>query len=98
MYGDEEGLAEEEDWAQITVMLRGTSVEDKSVNMYTILERRVADKLDYFDWKISYMGEEEEFKAFCARLEEENSLAATTQADLKNSSMSENSGEVGHKQ
>lgn len=85
VYGEDEALQLEDDWAQVTVILRGTSVEDNLVNMYTILERRVADKVDYFDWKISYMGEEEEFKAFCARMVEENSLAAA-QESLRESS------------
>ena len=32
------------------------------MDLYAVFERRAADKLDYYDWKISYMAEEEDFK------------------------------------
>ena len=35
---------------------------DKAIDVYTVYERRVADKLDYFDWKISFMALEEDFR------------------------------------
>ena len=62
MHADNDHLLPEDQWAQITVLLSGLYTTGKPVEMYTVFERRAADKLDCFDWKISFMAEEEDFK------------------------------------
>lgn len=64
MHADNDHLLPEDQWAQITVLLTGTLANkaQEPVDMYTVYERRVADKLDYFDWKISFMALEEDFR------------------------------------
>ena len=62
VYSESDHLLPEEQWAQITCLLRGKNTRDQTVDLYTVYERRVADKLDYFDWKISFMAEAEDFK------------------------------------
>lgn len=62
LYSENDHLLPEEQWAQITVLLKGTDSRGEAARIYTVFERRAADKLDYFDWKISYMAEEEDFK------------------------------------
>ena len=62
MYSENDHLLPEEQWAQITVLMKGLTSQGESANLYTVFERRLADKLDYFDWKISFMAEEEDFK------------------------------------
>ena len=60
----------EDQWAQITVLLTGllagkgpnAAGKAKPIDVYTVYERRVADKLDYFDWKISFMALEDDFR------------------------------------
>lgn len=36
--------------------------EDKKVTQYNVFERRLADKLSYLDWKLSYVIDEEDFE------------------------------------
>jgi len=62
LYSENDHLLPEEQWAQITVLLKGVDSRGEATKIYTVFERRAADKLDYFDWKISYMAEEEDFK------------------------------------
>ena len=64
------------------MILRGYSADNKPIGMYTILERRVAEKHDYFDWKISYLGDEENFREFCEKIEGLNA-ADDLHTDLK---------------
>ena len=42
--------------------LKGVSSRDKPVDQYTVFERRVADKLDSYDWKLSLLADEDDFK------------------------------------
>mmetsp|Transcript_23967 Transcript_23967/g.32112 ORF Transcript_23967/g.32112 Transcript_23967/m.32112 type:complete len:93 (-) Transcript_23967:1937-2215(-) len=62
MYSENDHLLPEEQWAQITVCMKGYDFRGESQKVYTVFERRAADKLDYYDWKISLMAEEEDFK------------------------------------
>ena len=62
VYSENDHLLPEEQWAQITVRLNGKNVENKIVSKYTVFERRVADKLDQFDWKMSFLADEEDFR------------------------------------
>jgi len=61
-------LLPEDQWAQVTVLMsgvystKGSSRSEKTANVYTVYERRLADKLDFYDWKVSFMAEEEDFK------------------------------------
>ena len=64
MYAENDHLLPEEQWAQITVYFRGKSNENKNISKYTVFERRVADKLDQYDWKMSFLADEEDFKMF----------------------------------
>ena len=58
----------EDQWAQITVLMSGLLVVKGGANpgppidVYTVYERRVADKLDFYDWKISFMALEDDFR------------------------------------
>ena len=61
VYSENDHLLPEEQWAQLTVRLTGTDAEGENVTKYTVFERRVADKLDYFDWKVSFLADEEDF-------------------------------------
>ena len=62
IYSENDHLLPEEQWAQITVRLIGTDVQGEDTTQYTVFERRVADKMDYFDWKISLLADEEDFR------------------------------------
>ena len=62
LYAENDHLLPEEQWAQITVLLKGLDYRGENQKLYTVFERRAADKLDYFDWKLSFMAEEEDFK------------------------------------
>merc|ERR1712187_362781 len=62
IYAENDHLLPEEQWAQITVYFRGKTIENKSVSKYTVFERRVTDKLDQYDWKMSFLADEEDFK------------------------------------
>ena len=61
VYSENDHLLPEEQWAQLTVRLKGTDATGENVTKYTVFERRVADKLDYFDWKMSFLADEEDF-------------------------------------
>ena len=62
MYSENDHLLPEEQWAQITCKLSGYSHAGDHQEIYTVFERRAADKLDYYDWKVSLMTDEEDFK------------------------------------
>ena len=62
MYAENDHLLPEEQWAQITCLLKGKDFKGEKTQIYTVFERRAADKLDYYDWKISFMAHEEDFK------------------------------------
>ena len=62
MYSENDHLLPEEQWAQITCLLDGNNHGGERQQLYTVFERRAADKLDYYDWKVSLMTDEEDFK------------------------------------
>ena len=62
VYAENDHLLPEEQWAQITMRLRGIDESGEARTKYTVFERRLADKLDYYDWKICILSEEEDFK------------------------------------
>ena len=62
VYSENDHLLPEEQWAQITVKLVGTDNKGTNLTKYTVFERRIADKLDYFDWKMSFLADEEDFQ------------------------------------
>ena len=62
IYSENDHLLPEEQWAQITCLLTGYDNSGEKTQLYTVFERRAADKLDYYDWKISYLAGEEDFK------------------------------------
>ena len=62
MHADNDNMLPEDQWAQITVLMKGLQGSGKEAELYAVYERRAADKLDYFDWKISFLAEEEDFR------------------------------------
>jgi len=45
-------------------MLHGTSFKGHKTVQYSMFERRFADKLTYFDWKLAFMLNEEDVHIF----------------------------------
>lgn len=41
--------------------------QDKKVTQYNVFERRLADKLSYMDWKLSYVINEDDFAIIHAK-------------------------------
>ena len=61
-YAETDHLLPEEQWAQLTFkQVARNSDEEKPTVQYVVFERRLADKLSYMDWKLSYAIEEEDF-------------------------------------
>lgn len=42
--------------------LRGVDEAGETTTKYTVFERRLADKMDFYDWKICILADEEDFK------------------------------------
>jgi len=61
IYSENDHMLPEEQWAQITVLLQGRDARGAPSKLYTVFERRTADLTDYYDWKISFLAEEEDF-------------------------------------
>lgn len=61
VYAETDHLLPEEQWAQITVRLQGYDSQENYVTQYNVFERRLADKLTYLDWKVSFSADEEDF-------------------------------------
>ena len=62
IYSENDHLLPEEQWAQLTVRLKGTDMTGENTTQFTVFERRLADKMDYYDWKISFLADEEDFR------------------------------------
>jgi hypothetical protein len=61
-YAETDHLLPEEQWAQLTFRhVSRNSEEEKPSVQFVVFERRLADKLSYMDWKLSYAIEEEDF-------------------------------------
>ena len=67
-YAETDHLLPEEHWAQLTIKYE-VRPDDHSpaVTQYNVFERRLADKLSYMDWKLSFVIDEEDFKFLQAK-------------------------------
>ena len=45
----------EQQWAQITLLMRGKDDDGNDIDQYTVFERWLADKLSYIDWKLCFI-------------------------------------------
>ncbi|CDW85097.1 UNKNOWN [Stylonychia lemnae] len=61
-YAETDHLLPEEQWAQLTFKFYTIDQDDNKKVQYNVFERRLADKLSYFDWKLSYVMDEEDFQ------------------------------------
>ena len=67
-YAESDRLLAEEQWAQITMKMNMQDGDSKEqVLQYNVFERRLADKLSYLDWKLSYTIDEEDFSFIHAK-------------------------------
>lgn len=75
----------EEEWTQITFKFQvGETEEEKSITQYNVFERRLADKLSYMDWKLSYVIDMEDFKFIHAKTTDAvNKTTESVQKDIK---------------
>ena len=65
-YAETDHLLPEEQWAQLTFKFEVKASEDDAqdsnkIIQYNVFERRLADKLSYMDWKLSYIIDTEDF-------------------------------------
>lgn len=64
-YAETDHLLPEEQWAQLTFKFEVRMTEDpleEPTVQYNVFERRLADKISYMDWKLSYVIDLEDFK------------------------------------
>lgn len=61
IYANQDTLIPEDQWAQITLKMEIEGNKGQKEEQYNVFERRLADKLSYFDWKLCYQGSREEF-------------------------------------
>jgi len=56
-YAETDHLLPEEQWAQLTFnfTVKPDEENSKAITQYNVFERRLADKLSYLDWKLSYV-------------------------------------------
>eukprot|EP00347_Sterkiella_histriomuscorum_P008414 403345184 len=66
-YAETDHLLPEEQWAQLTVKFQLLDHEDQRKVQYNVFERRLADKISYMDWKLTYVIDEEDFKFLHAK-------------------------------
>jgi len=62
VYANQDHLLPEDQWAQITMKYDLTSQDGERQQQFNVFERRLADKLSYFDWKLCYQGSLDEYK------------------------------------
>jgi hypothetical protein len=61
-YAETDHLLPEEQWAQLTFKFNVTSADhDQALTQYNVFERRLADKISYMDWKLSFVIDPEDF-------------------------------------
>ena len=60
-YAESDHLLPEDQWAQLTMKFHVIDNEDQQKVQYNVFERRLADKLSYLDWKLSFQMDEEDF-------------------------------------
>ena len=67
-YAETDHLLPEEQWAQITFQFNLKSDdESQTLQQYNMFERRLADKLSYMDWKLSYVIDLDDFEFLHAK-------------------------------
>ena len=66
-YAESDHLLPEEQWAQLTLRFNMLDHEEKNITQYNVFERRLADKISYFDWKLSYIIDEQDFEFIHAK-------------------------------
>ena len=61
-YAETDHLLPEEQWAQLTFKFNvQTADSDQVLTQYNVFERRLADKITYMDWKLSFVIDPEDF-------------------------------------
>jgi hypothetical protein len=68
-YAESDHLLPEEQWAQITLKFVVKHQDSDTVTQYNVFERRLADKISYLDWKLSYAIDQEDFAFLHAKPE-----------------------------
>lgn len=67
-YTETDHLLPEDQWAQLTFKFTIREAESNEVQtQYNVFERRLADKLSYMDWKLSYIIDMEDFEFIHAK-------------------------------
>jgi hypothetical protein len=61
VYAESDHLLPEEQWAQLTLRMKGTDINGQSQTQYNVFERRLADKMSYDEWRLSFQALEDEF-------------------------------------
>lgn len=85
-YAETDHLLPEEQWAQLTFkfVLKESETSTEPLVQYNVFERRLADKLSYLDWKLSYVIDEEDFAFIHAKPSAKASQSATpVQREIK---------------
>ena len=54
IYANQDHLLPEDQWAQITMRFDLKKENGDKVKQYNVFERRLTDKLSYFDWRLSF--------------------------------------------
>lgn len=68
-YAETDHLLPEEQWAQLTFQFTVKSDDESAppFTQYNVFERRLADKISYMDWKLSYVIDMEDFEFIHAK-------------------------------
>ena len=76
-YAETDHLLPEEQWAQLTFNFTVKPDEGEgSITQYNVFERRLADKLSYLDWKLSYVIDMEDFQFIHASASQKEAVKA----------------------
>ena len=62
IYANSDYLLPEDQWAQLTLKYNLVDLNGNKLTQYNVFERRLADKLSYYDWKLCLQGDQEEFE------------------------------------
>jgi len=74
----------EEQWAQLTFRYEVKATDDPkepTITQFNVFERRLADKISYMDWKLSYVIDMEDFNFIHAKPSEPVKKAIETSSD-----------------
>ena len=58
IYSEGDRMLPEEQWSQITVLKKGKDNKGNYTTLYAVYERRLSDKVEPYDWKISLIADE----------------------------------------